>query len=150
MTMPGANRKRELIAGFTGASIGLSLRLRFGVRPTGEFYGLPLRELPLIATLVFGGVRLVFDLLVKLLRREFGSTLLAGISIITSILLGEDLAGSLVVLMLSGGETLEAYAVRSDSSVLQALARRMPSLAHQKLDAGVADVPLNNVGDLPP
>ena len=50
---------------------------------------------------------------------EFGSDLLAGISIVTSVLLGEYLAGTLVVLMLSGGEALEAYAVRSASSVLQ-------------------------------
>ena len=53
-----------------------------------------------------------------------------------SVLLGEYLAGSLVVLMLSGGEALEAYAVRSASSVLEALARRMPSLAHRKRDGG--------------
>ena len=57
---------------------------------------------------------------------QFGSDLLAGISIVTSAILGEYLAGSLVVLMLSGGEALEAYATRSASSVLQALARRMP------------------------
>src|SRR5206468_2640743 len=37
-------------------------------------------------------------------RREFGSDLLAGISIVASVLLGEYLAGSVVVLMLSGGE----------------------------------------------
>jgi heavy metal translocating P-type ATPase len=87
----------------------------------------------------------VLDLAVKLIQREFGSDLLAGISIVTSVVLGEYLAGSLVVLMLSGGGALEAYAVRSASSVLEALARRMPSLAHQKLDAAVADVPLEKV-----
>src|SRR5262249_289712 len=50
-------------------------------------------------------------------------------------------AGALVVLMLSGGEALEAYAVRSASSVLAALARRMPSAAHVKTGGTVADVP---------
>ena len=45
---------------------------------------------------------LVYELLGKLLRREFGSDLLGGISIVTSVLLGEYLAGSIVVLMLSG------------------------------------------------
>ncbi len=47
--------------------------------------------------------------------------------------------------MLSGGEALEAYAVRSASSVLEALARRMPSRAHRKSDGDVADVPLDEV-----
>ena len=63
---------------------------------------------------------------------EFGSDLLAGISIVTSVLLGEDLAGAFVVLMLSGGETLEEFAAGRASSVLAALARRMPAVAHRR------------------
>src|ERR1700720_2308214 len=47
--------------------------------------------------------------------------------------------------MLSGGEALEAYAVRSASSVLAALAKRMPSVAHRKQDGQVADVALDAV-----
>ncbi len=47
--------------------------------------------------------------------------------------------------MLSGGEALEAYAVRSASSVLAALAKRMPSAAHRKRDGQIADVPLDAV-----
>ena len=74
----------------------------------------------------------------------------AAISIVTAVILHEYLAGTLVVLMLSGGEALEAYAVRSASSVLNALARRMPSLAHRKTDDHVNDVALDEVaiGDL--
>jgi heavy metal translocating P-type ATPase len=141
----GANRQREIIAVTTLAAIGLSLLLRYGVRLAGSVYGVPLYELPLIAALLFGGLPLVVDLLVKLLHREFGSDLLAGISIVTSAILGEYLAGALVVLMLSGGEALEAYAVRSASSVLQALANRMPSVAHRKRDGAVADIALGAV-----
>ncbi|UCF21700.1 MAG: heavy metal translocating P-type ATPase [Gemmatimonadota bacterium] len=125
--------------------IASHLVLRFGVRPPGSLLGLAAHDLPLIAALIFGGVPLVFDLSVKLVRREFGSDLLAGISIVTAVILGEYLAGSLVVLMLSGGEALEAYAVRSASSVLQALANRMPSVAHVKRGGGVTDVPLDDV-----
>lgn len=143
--MEGAGYKRGIIAGCTVAAIGFSLLLRLIPHAGGGILGLPLYELPLIATLVFGGLPLVLDLLIKLFRREFGSDLLAGISIVTSALLGEYLAGSLVVLMLSGGEALEAYAVRSASSVLQALAKRMPSVAHQKREGAVADVPLDKV-----
>ena len=91
-----------------------------------------MRDIPLILCLASGGSVLVVDLVRKLFRGEFGSDLLAGISIVTSVLLGEYLAGCLVVLMLSGGEALEAYAVRSASSVLEALARRIPSQAHRK------------------
>ncbi|MFG0307153.1 MAG: heavy metal translocating P-type ATPase, partial [Phycisphaerales bacterium JB040] len=95
--------------------------------------------------LALGGAPLVLDLLVKALRREFGSDLLAGISIVTSVLLDEYLAGVLVVLMLSGGEALEAYAVSSASGVLKALAKRVPSVAHVRRDGRVADVPIDEV-----
>ena len=121
------------------------LVLRFGFHTTPATY-----QIPLLATLALGGLPLLYDLLRKLLRREFGSDLLGGISIVTSILLGEYLAGSIIVLMLSGGEALESYALRSASSVLAALARRMPSIAHRKRAAELRDVALAEieVGDI--
>ncbi|MGD2152523.1 MAG: heavy metal translocating P-type ATPase [Gemmatimonadales bacterium] len=144
-TAPQTTAKELVIAGFTVAAIAAHLVLRFGVRPEGSVAGIALLDLPLVAALAFGGAPLVLDLTAKLLRREFGSDLLAGISIVTAVLLHEYLAGALVVLMLSGGEALEAYAVRSASTVLAALARRMPSTAHRKRDDDVADIPLDDV-----
>ena len=111
---------------------------------------LTLAELPLVVMLVLGGMPLVWDLLTKLFAGTFGSDLLAGISIVTSVLLGEYLAGVLVVLMLSGGAALESRAVSRAGDVLAALARRMPTLAHRKITAGMTDVPLGEitVGDV--
>ena len=103
------------------------------------------RDLPLFVVLAGGGAPLVWDLARKALARQFGADLLAGISIVTSVLLGEYLAGALVVLMLSGGEALEHYAVGRASSVLQALAKRMPSAAHRRTDGHVEDITLDAV-----
>jgi len=132
------------------AAIGAHLVLRFSPSGTRDVAGIAVRDLPLVLALLGGGVPLVWELLVQAWRREFGSDLLAGISIVTAVLLDEYLAGTLVVLMLSGGQALEAYAVRSASSVLEALARRMPSSAHLRRDSRVVDVPLDEVavGDL--
>jgi heavy metal translocating P-type ATPase len=140
-----ATRKQAVIAAFTLGCIGLYLALHLSVGNDIQVRGIPLSQIPLLAALVFGGIPLVVELLAKLLRREFGSDLLAGISIVTSAVLGEYLAGTLVVLMLSGGEALEAYAVRSASSVLEALARRMPTVAHGRADGRIADVALDEV-----
>jgi heavy metal translocating P-type ATPase len=138
-------RKQVAIAILALAAIALHLVLRFGTSVSAT-----VENLPLWVALALGGVPLVWELLVKLARREFGSDLLAGISIVTSVLLQEYLAGTLVVLMLSGGEALEAYAVRSASSVLEALAKRMPTLAHRKVDSTIVDAPLAElrVGDV--
>jgi heavy metal translocating P-type ATPase len=134
-----------VIAIFAVAAIAAHLVLRFGLRSTPA-----VADAPLLATIVLGGVPLVFRLLRDLVRRKFGSDQLGGISIVTSVLLGEYLAGSIIVLMLSGGEALERYALRSASSVLAALAKRVPSIAHRKRESGIVDVALDQVavGDI--
>ncbi|MGQ0636658.1 MAG: heavy metal translocating P-type ATPase [Planctomycetaceae bacterium] len=142
----GASRRQALIAGGALLAIALHLALRFfWPESMGRILGWRGCDLPLIAALLLGGAPLVWELLVKLVRREFGSDLLAGISIVTSVLLGEYLAGTLVVLMLSGGEALEGYAVRNASSALDALARRMPSTAHRRTDGTVVDIAVEEI-----
>ena len=133
-------RKTTVIAALAIAAMLLHLVLRFGAHTTEDIY-----RIPLLATLALGGLPLLYDLLRKVLRREFGSDLLGGISIVTSVLLGEYLAGSIIVLMLAGGEALESYALRSASSVLGALAKRMPSIAHRTKAGSLLDVPLAGI-----
>ena len=99
----------------------------------------------LIAVLAAGGTPLVINLARKAFAGEFGSDLLAGMSIVTSALLGEYLAGSIVVLMLSGGTALEEYATRRASSVLGALAKRMPRIAHRKQAQQMLDVDVSEI-----
>ena len=132
--------RTTVIAALSLAAIALHLVLRFGFHTPSS-----IDQIPLLATLVLGGLPLLSDLLRKLLKREFGSDLLGGLSIVTSVVLGEYLAGTIVVLMLSGGEALERYALRSASSVLAALARRMPSIAHRKQGAEILDVALADI-----
>jgi heavy metal translocating P-type ATPase len=107
--------------------------------------GSPLRPWPLYAALLVGGAPLVLELAVKLFKGDFGSDLLAAVSIVTAVLLGEYLAGTLVVLMLSGGQAIEAYAMGRASSALEALARRMPSVAHRRSGDTLEDVPIDRI-----
>jgi heavy metal translocating P-type ATPase len=142
---PLKSRRQALIALFTVGCIACHLLFRFALPSSQTLLGFPFADVPLLFALIFGGGPLVVGLLLKVFRRDFGSDLLAGISIVTAVVLGEYLAGTLVVLMLSGGEALEAFAVRSASSVLAALARRMPSVAHRKQEGQITDVALDSV-----
>ena len=148
----------ELIAVGSLVAIGLwaaiemlgggGIRLPLGPLDLEQFFqgrSLTLSNLPLVVMLLAGGVPLVWDLLRKLLAGTSGSDLLAGVSIVTSILLGEYLAGVLVVLMLSGGAALESGAVSRAGNVLNALAKRMPTLAHRKTASGLTDIALSSV-----
>lgn len=150
-TEPGLRRpflarpKETYIAILCLIAIPLHLILLYGIGAS-----VSASNLPLYVTLVAGGLPLVFDLARNLIRREFGSDLLAGISIITAVLLAQYLVATIVILMLSGGLSLEQFATRRASSVLDALARRMPQVAHRQQGSSVSDVRLADiaVGDL--
>lgn len=145
MRVPSLKEAPELyIAGLAVAAIVVHLILRYGMNvPT------PAADWPLYGALGVGGGPLVVQLARKALAREFGSDLLAGISIVTAVLLGQYLAGTLVVLMLSGGEAIEGFALDRASSVLRALAARVPSVAHVQHAGAIEDVAVDavRVGD---
>jgi heavy metal translocating P-type ATPase len=100
---------------------------------------------PLIVVLLIGGTPLLVTLGRNVLAGRFGSDLLAGMSIVTSAILGEYLAGCVIVLMLSGGAVLEQFATRRASAVLNALASRMPRIAHRKTNSESADIGLTDI-----
>jgi heavy metal translocating P-type ATPase len=138
------NTREVIIAAIALLAIGVHLVLRVAVGQGVTVFAIPAQAVPLLVALICGSP-LVFGLAVRLWHLEFSSDLLAGISIVTAVILGQYLAGTLVVLMLAGGQALEALAVRRASFALEALARRMPSFAHVKRYGSVVDVPLADV-----
>jgi heavy metal translocating P-type ATPase len=150
LSPPDEHRFDKWIALLATVAIAAHLVLRWTTSGSTQLGPLAIQDWPLIIALIGGGLPLVLELIWKLVHWEFGSDLLAGLSIITSVILGEYLAGTMVVLMLSGGEALEAFAVKSASSVLDALARRMPTIAHRKSGESIVDLAIDQVsiGDI--
>jgi heavy metal translocating P-type ATPase len=132
--------KETYIAGFTLLAILLHILLEYALH-----FPAPANDIPLFAALLVGGLPMVWELLKKLFKGQFGSDLLAGVSILTAIALREYLVATIVVLMLSGGEALEEYATAKASSILDALARRTPNVAHRKKANELADVKLADI-----
>jgi heavy metal translocating P-type ATPase len=95
----------------------------------------------LLMVVLMGGLPLLWETVQQFLHREFSVDLIAILAITGSLLLGEHLAGAFVVLMLSGGEALEAYALRRARSSLSALAQRAPHTAHIWQDEELINVP---------
>ena len=98
-----------------------------GASATGEW----LIRAPLIAVVVVGGIPLIVEVLRSAVRSAGGADMLAAVSIVTAVVLDEWLVAAIIVLMLSGGEALEAAASRRASATLDALARRSPAIAHR-------------------
>ena len=84
----------------------------------------------LLAVVLLGGIPLLWETVQQFFHKEFSVDVIAILAIAGSLLLGQYLAGAIIVLMLSGGEALEAYALRRARSSLSALAERAPRSAH--------------------
>lgn len=132
--------KERIIAGLTLVVILWSCTARYVLHLAPRAF-----DYPLIAVLLLGGAPLLWVLFRNACRGEFGSDLLAGVSIVVSLVLQENMAGAVILLMLSGGAALEDYATRRASAVLGALAKRMPSVAHRVAGEGLEDIPLDSV-----
>jgi heavy metal translocating P-type ATPase len=144
--LPGTTRQ---LANWIALGSLAGLLVHFGLgyvwTPAGGWLGQPWALWPLFALLLGGGGPLLVDILRRLWRLELSADLLAGIAIATAVWLQQYLAASLVVLMLASGQALEAYAVRRASFALQALAKRLPLLAHCQRDGARVDVPLEQI-----
>ncbi len=67
-----------------------------------------------------------------ILKKHFGVDLIAGVAIAGAYFLGQYLPALVLVLMLSGGQALEAYAMRRAKSELSKLLERSPTRATKK------------------
>jgi len=75
----------------------------------------------------------------------YGVDILAATAIITSVLMKQYWAGIVIVLMLTGGESLEDYAEHRAKSELDALLKRAPQTAHVLRGRKVVDVAASEV-----
>ena len=130
-----------LIAGLL--AIAAHFALRWVAVP--NIYTVADADIPLLVVIVLGGVPIVLQILLRLIRGDFGADLLAVLALVTGAWLGEYLAAVLIILMLAGGKALEAYAMRKASSVLLALSERMPSSAHRRQGDKTEEITLSDI-----
>ncbi|AKP66832.1 heavy metal translocating P-type ATPase [Companilactobacillus ginsenosidimutans] len=89
---------------------------------------------------------IMFVDMIKVLRSgNFGVDLLAITAIVATIALGEYWAGWIVLLMLTGGDTLEEYAANKAKSELKSLLDNSPSKAHVMKGENVQDIDIDEV-----
>ena len=103
-------------------------------------------DLPLLFAIILGGIPVFFHIIFKLLKGDLGADLLAAIALVTAVILNQYLAAVIIILMVGSGQALEVYAMRKASSVLLALAERMPAIVHRRTENAIEDIPLLNIG----
>ncbi len=98
-----------------------------------------------LAGLAITGAPVVWRTLRHVAARRFATDVVAMIAIVTALLLGEPLAGLIVVLMQTGGEALERFAEGRASRAVQALADEAPRIAHRLSADRTEDVPVDTI-----
>jgi heavy metal translocating P-type ATPase len=114
-------------------------------------------HLPLFAqalwtiALIGAGFPVVWRTLRAARHGNFATDLVASLSIVTAAIIGQPLAGLVIVLMQTGGEALERFAERRASAAVRELEKAAPRIAHLVTgNRGLVDVPVGelNVGDV--
>jgi heavy metal translocating P-type ATPase len=111
---------------------------------------------PAAARLLWGATTLLclaplaFTVARELLRGRTGVDLIAVLAMAGALLVGEQLAGAVVAVMLAGGQVLERHATGRARSELTHLLSRAPRVAHRRDGERLVEVPLAAVtlGDL--
>lgn len=76
---------------------------------------------------------------------SYGIDILAVTAVVASVLLRQEWAAIVVVIMLTGGESLEDFAARRANSELQDLLRREPQTAHVLRKRSIVDVAASSI-----
>jgi cation transport ATPase len=105
----------------------------------------------LAAVLALMLVPVTLDVLrVLVVERRLGVDVIALVAMAGALVLGEYLAGAVIALMYSGGQSIESAAARRARRELTALVERAPKVAHIRRGETIAEVPVAAVaaGDL--
>lgn len=106
-----------------------------------------------ILVVVVGGV-MAFTMLIEMIKTlrsgRYGVDILAITAIIATLAVGEYWASLMILIMLTGGDSLEDYASRQAGRELQSLLDNSPQIAHRKEGDRLEDLTLDKVkvGDI--
>ena len=140
----GLRLPRYTVVGVAALGLLTGLVLRFALRDPAT------ADRVFFIIILVGGVPLVARTAWGLLRGRFAADIVAALAIVGAIAFQEYFAGAVIVLMQSGGEGLEVYAMHRATASLEALLARAPKTAHRLVGDRLEDVPVEAVrpGDL--
>lgn len=90
---------------------------------------------------------LLVDVALSLRRGEFGLDLIAALAMAGALALNEHLAGIIIALMFTGGQSLEDFAQRRARREMTALLSRMPRSAARYSNGELQEVPLAELAE---
>ncbi|MGC8460234.1 MAG: heavy metal translocating P-type ATPase [Candidatus Dormibacteria bacterium] len=96
-------------------------------------------------TTLYGAVLSAYVVVVSLLHHRLGVDIIALLALIGTLVISEPLAGAVITLMLTSGQSLESYAARRAERELDALVSRTPQHARIRQGSEIRTVSLEEV-----
>lgn len=88
--------------------ISIALHFALGGANLPALASIAAANIPLISVIIIGGIPLLIEIIIKLFKGSVGADFLGAIELVAAALLGQYLAAILIIVMLSGGQALEA------------------------------------------
>jgi heavy metal translocating P-type ATPase len=110
-----------------------------------KIFGIQNAQAILKYSLIIGSLPLLFSLVKNMSQGKFGVDIIAGVALVGTFVTGQYLAGMIILLMLSGGQLLEKYAMNRAKHELSSLLSSMPEVAHMRIHGEVRDVLLDEI-----
>jgi heavy metal translocating P-type ATPase len=98
-----------------------------------------------LAGLLVTSAPILWNTVRGIMRGRFAADVIAAVTIITSVLLGQPVVGLVIVLMQSGGEALERIAEGRATNALRALEEAAPRTVHRMTGDSVEDLDVDVV-----
>ncbi|MBD5429429.1 heavy metal translocating P-type ATPase [Lactobacillus sp.] len=122
--------------------IGLILDFLCG-KPT--LFSLPISEILIDIFGIYMAISMLIEMLQTIKEGNWGVDILAIIAIVSTMMVGDYWAAWMILIMFTGGESLEDYATGQADRELRALLQNTPRIAHKLVNGEIKNV---NVDDL--
>lgn len=127
--------------------IGLILDFLCG-KPT--LFSLPIAEILIDLFGIYMAISMLIEMLQTIKEGNWGVDILAIIAIVSTMIVGDYWAAWMILIMFTGGESLEDYATGQADRELRALLQNTPRIAHKLVNGQVEDVKVDDlkIGDV--
>lgn len=127
--------------------IGLILDFLCG-KPT--LFSLPIAEILIDIFGIYMAISMLIEMLQTIEKGNWGVDVLAIIAIVSTMIVGDYWAAWMILIMFTGGESLEDYATGQADRELRALLQNTPRIAHKLVNGSVENVKVDDlqIGDI--
>lgn len=127
----------------------ISAILSFGMHPQAAISGIPIAEILIDIIGIYTAISMAIEMFGDIRRGRWGVDVLAIIAIVSTMIIRDYWAAWMILVMFTGGESLEDYATSQADKELRSLLDNSPRTANKMIDDKLVETPVDDlkIGD---